>query len=175
MTVTSPSRISQLWQRFRAPTKEFKRSHIEEMFTILREQQAQIEQLEAPVKEVMAQSEDFDGVNTIAYVRALHKKMEGQRKHIAALQAQVAARNEWQPMETAPKDGTPILVSNDERDGVWVAYYQPVYTSGYRPDNPWSSLMLNTRWHKNKWASYVPTRWMPLPAPPAVEAREQQP
>lgn len=80
------ARTSQLWQRFRAPTKEFKRAHIEEMFSIIREQQSQIEQFEAPVKEVMAQSEDFDGVNTIAYIRALHKKMEGQRKHIAALQ-----------------------------------------------------------------------------------------
>lgn len=71
----------------------------------------------------------------------------------------------WHPIETAPKDGTPVLVSNAERDGAWIAYYCPVYTSGYRPENPWSSLMLNTRWHKNKWASYVPTHWMPIPAP----------
>lgn len=71
---------------------------------------------------------------------------------------------EWQPIETAPKDGTPVLVSNDERDGAWIAYYHPVYTSGYRPDNPWSSLMLNMRWHKTKWASTVPTKWMPIPA-----------
>jgi hypothetical protein len=75
----------------------------------------------------------------------------------------------WQPIETAPTDGTPVLVCNEERDGAWIAYYCPVYVSGYRPDDPWSSLMLNMRWHKNKWASTVPTKWMPLPDVPGKE------
>lgn len=79
---------------------------------------------------------------------------------------------EWQPIETAPRDGTPILVSNEERDGAWIAYYCPVYQSGYRPENPWSSLMLNTRWHKNTWASYVPTRWMTIPLPYSTVTKE---
>jgi hypothetical protein len=71
----------------------------------------------------------------------------------------------WQPIDTAPKDGTPVLVCNGERGGAWVAYYDPVFPSGYRPENPWSSLMLNMRWHATKWASTVPTHWMPIPAP----------
>lgn len=72
---------------------------------------------------------------------------------------------EWQPIDTAPKDGTPVLVSNAERGGAWIAYYLPVYPSGYKPDNPWSSLMLNMRWHGTKWASTEPTHWQPIPAP----------
>lgn len=74
--------------------------------------------------------------------------------------------SEWQPIETAPKDGTPILVSNPERAGVWIAHYNAVYQSGFRPDNPWACLMLNVRWHPNQRASMKPTHWMPLPAPP---------
>jgi hypothetical protein len=74
----------------------------------------------------------------------------------------------WQPIETAPKDGTPVVVTNPESGGIWIAKYQPVYTSGYRPDNPWFSLMLNTHWHPNRWASLVPTQWQPLPEPLGV-------
>jgi len=58
----------------------------------------------------------------------------------------------WQPIETAPKDGRWILVARDDMQGVvW--------------------------WNKNSdhWAlaplSYFdrPTHWMPLPQPPQVE------
>lgn len=76
----------------------------------------------------------------------------------------------WQPIETAPKDGTPIIVTNDVRGGSWVAQYKEQYASGMCPENPWSSLMLNTRWHANQYASMKPTRWMPLP--PAIESGE---
>lgn len=71
----------------------------------------------------------------------------------------------WQPIDTVPKDGTPVLVSNAERGGAWIAYYLPVYPSGYKPENPWNSLMLNMRWHGTKWASTVPTHWQPIPPP----------
>lgn len=71
--------------------------------------------------------------------------------------------DQWQPIDTAPKDGTPVLVCNSERGGAWIAYYVSVYPSGYKPEDPWSSLMLNMRWHDTKWASTVPTHWQPIP------------
>ena len=72
----------------------------------------------------------------------------------------------WKPIETAPKDGSYIIVCNEEAGVSWVAKYHPVYTSGYRPENPWSSMMLNL-WHaKKRYPSTVPAHWMPLPAPP---------
>ena len=57
---------------------------------------------------------------------------------------------EWQPIATAPKDGTAIL--------------------GYFP----SGLMKVAQWidHQNRWAGFgfgfvgTPTHWMPLPEPP---------
>lgn len=78
--------------------------------------------------------------------------------------ARVAESQQWQPISTAPKDGTAVLVSNER--GAWIAKYEPVYQSGYRPENPWFSLMLNHD-HMRKGKPYSPTHWMPLPAPPS--------
>lgn len=80
----------------------------------------------------------------------------------AALAAAPAAAPAWQPIETAPKDGTAILLGS--RGGSWIGKWLPVYVSGYRPDNPWSSLMLNHDHMGEKWC--VPTHWMPLPGAP---------
>lgn len=73
----------------------------------------------------------------------------------------------WQPIETAPRDGSYFLACNGGSGASWVAHYKPVYTSGYRPENPWPSVMLNHR-HCRKNASRMPTHWMPLPEPPEV-------
>lgn len=67
----------------------------------------------------------------------------------------------WEKITSAPKDGTPILVTNESAGSSWIAYYEERYQSGYRPENPWSSLMLNVR-YLNDW-SLVPTHWMSLP------------
>ena len=70
---------------------------------------------------------------------------------------------EWQPIETAPKDGTYIMVANYA--GVWIATYRTHAVSGFRFDNPWFSLMLN-RDHIPSALISAPTHWMPLPPPP---------
>lgn len=68
----------------------------------------------------------------------------------------------WRPIETAPKDGALIVLG--ARNGVWLGKYVPVYQSGYRPENPWSSMLLN---HDHMAERYTrPTHWMPLPPPP---------
>ena len=68
----------------------------------------------------------------------------------------------WRPIETAPKDGALIVLG--ARNGVWLGKYVPVYQSGYRPENPWSSMLLN---HDHMAERYTrPTHWMPLPLPP---------
>lgn len=73
-------------------------------------------------------------------------------------------RTRWQPIATAPRDGTLILLG--ARNGVWVGKYVPVYQSGYRPANPWSSMLMN---HDHMAERYTqPTHWQPLPAPPAA-------
>lgn len=74
--------------------------------------------------------------------------------------------NGWRPIESAPKDGSYILVSNTDAGVAWVAAYCNTSTSGYEPANPWMCMMLNLRHAKKRYASTIPTHWMPLPEPP---------
>lgn len=62
---------------------------------------------------------------------------------------------EWQPIETAPRDGTPFL-------GYW---------AGGKHDCSFRAI----KWHKENWwetnedyRTSEPSHWMPLPEPPAV-------
>lgn len=69
--------------------------------------------------------------------------------------------NDWQPIETAPLDGTPILAARQAMDDMVVASYQVgrwMLYAGWplRPDAPL-------------------THWMPLPDSPKVEAPPEQP
>jgi hypothetical protein len=71
----------------------------------------------------------------------------------------------WQPIETAPKDLTEVLVYDADRDGVFVAQYesnaQPPYWSYDTHD-----LVFNAR----SGELMKPTHWMPLPSPPLPES-----
>lgn len=76
---------------------------------------------------------------------------KGDRKLIAPIIA--ALTSQWQPIESAPKDGTPVLV-----------------------DHPaWHSRVLPGEWDENLSAWRVdgfgfpatqPSKWHPMPAPP---------
>jgi len=76
----------------------------------------------------------------------------------------------WQPIETAPKDGSYLLVSNGH--GVWVARFKSVYQSGWKPPSPWQSMMLNHAHIPSAKRNGSPTHWMPLPTPPIAALAE---
>ena len=83
----------------------------------------------------------------------------------------VREATEWQPIETAPKDGTYILLTNPESGGSWVGHYQEFSSGGLRFDPPWHSMMLNCDHLPKKWASRRPTHWMPLPVLPKEQSK----
>lgn len=60
----------------------------------------------------------------------------------------------WQPIETAPKDGTNILIH--ELGDTFVAWW----LNGLERwvDGKWTEM--------DGWVTYDPTHWMPLPPPP---------
>lgn len=74
----------------------------------------------------------------------------------AALAADADRVSAWQPIETAPKDGTEILLSS-----------------------PKGGAIANGAWIGLGWAwPYIrrePTHWQLLPAPPALAANEKEP
>ena len=69
--------------------------------------------------------------------------------------------NTWQPIETAPNDGTDILIGGDYSyaGGVLQAYWGHTHRKG---DESWG-------WVDMEGDTYNPTHWMPLPAPPTED------
>jgi hypothetical protein len=65
--------------------------------------------------------------------------------------------SEWQPIETAPRDGHDILITNRGHGMlVRIAFWDEAFGVGGR----WST------WPGRNPALYEPTHWMPLPEPP---------
>lgn len=82
---------------------------------------------------------------------------------IAVLLQQAEQAQKWEPIETAPKDGTPILLHRNGH-GVDVGYWRPTDDSLRKKPVPcW-------RYRRSHSISYdrahQPTHWQPLPPPP---------
>ena len=60
----------------------------------------------------------------------------------------------WQPIETAPMDGTPFLAW-DGNTGIYVAYYSKSHKA-----------LIDQQ--LGEWPEYGPKLWHPLPPPPTV-------
>jgi hypothetical protein len=78
--------------------------------------------------------------------------------------------SDWQPIETAPKDGTRIIAVVAGYHicvGVWVnkawCYFD---ASDFFSEGMWERYQ---RERAEAGASWEPTHWMPLPAPPQKE------
>lgn len=66
---------------------------------------------------------------------------------------------DWQPIETAPDSGS------DDDVIVWNSRFPEIKPRVTKPDGEW--------WRLNKEElRAVPTHWMPLPAPPAIDAAQ---
>lgn len=63
--------------------------------------------------------------------------------------------NEWQPIETAPKDMTEIIVLCGAKDVRLGWYFAPSSRTQH--------------WHDHRGAKIKPTHWLPLPAAPEQE------
>ena len=79
----------------------------------------------------------------------------------------------WQPIETAPKDGTPILVSFGSM-GIWRVFWsEPEWTDAYCiwcvDDNKHGPYVL--RGFSDE-GDRAPTHWMPLPPAPLANGED---
>jgi len=119
-------------------------------------------------REMTAPVIDEDGIGQVIGVGV--KILEDRARELDASgdAPRAAEAGEWLPIESAPRDGSYILVCNSH--GSWIAKYHPVYPSGYRPSNPWASMMLNHDHIENPGRFDHPTHWRPLPQPPAMHA-----
>ena len=85
----------------------------------------------------------------------MENEIESLRSEIAALKAE----NEWQPIETAPKDEAVFLAWRKHATHPLMVRYEPSYD-----------------WFANYDGEHVYdlTHWMPLPKPPAMAQGEQE-
>jgi hypothetical protein len=102
--------------------------------------------------------------------RQAHDRMQVREiKHLTAEVEKLKAALQWQPIETAPKDGTEILVSGGTYS--WDTDY------GRESPHTWVSM---ASWREQRWQGersgghdeyffYKPTHWMHLPPPPALK------
>ena len=85
----------------------------------------------------------------------------------------------WRPIETAPKDGTEILVCggtfSDDCDWSDTAYpysgYAIVQWDGQDNGHPWEGHPCHDG---DGYRNHAPTHWMPLPAPPALATASKE-
>ena len=78
--------------------------------------------------------------------------------------------SKWQPIETAPKDGTSVILGcNYDRLGkirVTCAWYErEIWTEAKHWDDDADDWLFLE-------CAFRPSHWMPLPSPPVVEGEE---
>lgn len=78
----------------------------------------------------------------------------------------------WQPIESAPKDGTPILAASLDGHRYITAWTDDVYTAQCGSGGPegWFSGKYRDRWGDSPEMDR-PTHWRPLPAPPSDDPK----
>lgn len=98
-------------------------------------------------------------VKVLEQMRASGFDYDFDNEQYAAIDAAIAALNPWQPIETAPKDGTRVLVCGTHWED-----RQPIIVE-WDPDyelwaTPYGVLL----------GEGLPDVWSPLPPPPAQES-----
>ncbi|WP_396660643.1 DUF551 domain-containing protein [Methylobacterium bullatum] len=105
----------------------------------------------------------------VAFIAALVSAYRsGSLIHRSALAEDTARAEEgWEPIETAPKDGTEVdlwAVKDHGRSAgrrTNCHWGRPVFGAEYFGNPGWRGL-------ENQYSSETPTHWRPLPAPPAL-------
>lgn len=75
---------------------------------------------------------------------------------------------EWQPIETAPRDGKPVLFfcDGDVRKGYCEDQHFFIINNGDYTDGGYGQDYRCDPKNKYEWSYGMPTHWMPLPNPP---------
>ena len=114
---------------------------------------------------------DWDNIRDVRiHARAAEARTVELERELAALRTQPAEGPRWQPIETAPKDGTRVLIFDPNvgiRADVWEAEFESLNDDtkedgwgGYR--GAWTDHAVLSFGYEEV-EEYQPTMWMPLP------------
>lgn len=111
---------------------------------------------------------DMDGVIVKASRQAIHEVTDALNAAHAEIDRLREAVPEWQTMDTAPRDGTRILIASGNDDQPDVVFWDAAYADGGFYQNS-ATAWLNG---SSEQMDVDPTHWMPLPTPPAHKSQE---
>jgi hypothetical protein len=120
------------------------------------------------IDEAIAVVKQMMQAEPVAWMSPGKERIEFSRKdtvygsHTIPLHPPPQAVPAWQPIESAPKDGTIVLLHGG----------RTTTAGSYQPNNkkyPWVFLEDCGPDRVNQWEEKGPTHWMPLPAAPAVK------
>lgn len=75
--------------------------------------------------------------------------------------------SEWQPIETAPKDGSEILLGRSSNTKVYTAHWELEPSWAWKSAEPcWAVYMASDDYYSTYLHADWPSHWMPLPEPP---------
>ena len=89
--------------------------------------------------------------------------LEDQEEAADAILALIQKEQRWQPIESAPRDGTDILVFCEDSGEQFVGFNNPAEGSD-REDVFFTALLKS-----GKRVGCIPSHWQPLPTPPQGE------
>ena len=105
--------------------------------------------------------------NSLEHLREVHDRMVNEWQD-GIFRYGVQMYGKWQPMEIAPKDGTPVLALLGPF--VYIVFWSD--HPDLKHDHPWWEQG-HAEWENGKWIGYhehfyaaSPTHWMPLPEMP---------
>lgn len=158
-------RADKAWQKFDAAAGEL-RAGLEAL-------QAERDDLAGVCAELRRHAENVgniyrtDEFGAPYFINERAERLEAERDAIAAAQ--------WQPIETAPKDGSPFVIRREGEgfDTYEVGYYDPYYFARYEPAE--GGLYRKIEDKIGDWRGFNnfhrATHWTPLPPPSAIRAR----
>ena len=92
------------------------------------------------------------------------------RDMIAAAPTPPVSEDRWQPIKTAPKDGTTVLLKCPHMNAIVSGHYGEVtdgdWETGY---SYWMEWLIDEELWIQEDPSQAPTHWMPLPKAPAMQ------
>lgn len=87
---------------------------------------------------------------------------------VEAAEAAMAAKDEWREIESAPRDGTEVLVTGQRTDGRQAGTWLRAVAVWDQVDQAWWAKGAPTHITQARAMRTKPTHWRPLPAPPVT-------